>query len=975
LWWISLNSEKKLVEEWLPFKEMNENARREMGFIRAPKISNLHLWPARRPTSVARILTLAALLPFDSLVKDKFNDLVKLNEIDEQPYKLLYLVNPEHTAIKDELLNTVGKSTDQVVVLDPMAGGGAIPLESLRLGFRTIAADYNPVAYLVLKATLEYPAKYGEKLYKDVKSEAEVFIEFAKKELSKYYAEDAHNYIIARGFQCPDHECKGIVPIIHGTRLGKNGPYIRFVIDKLKKEFEVKIVDEPTEYDRLKCPFCGRPFTNDEVFSQWVPKHKEILKIALDGDISTAEKYKEELLKTHILLVKQTPKGFVPCNEDDHDKFFGAYVDLAKQSNQLRQYLLNWLIPSDNQVFESVRELGINHWCELFNPRQLLILGKLVKYITEKNESLTKEHGEYGSAIALYLALGLNKIANFNNITTAWDDSTRTIRELVDHYARTRKIGLSLEYCEAKRLDLALKWVYEPHVEKIAATHGGVCPVVKQLCRWLQGLGDRIEVYMGDARELSKTFSEESIDLINVDPPYFNQHYYSDLSEFFWQPLSIAIKPSINAGFMFNRDKSKGRIECLVPGWNPSLPIMPRTGEIIVRKTKGKPDIVEFPFTKEWWREQMWRFFTETYKLLKNNGRLIVWYTHSDPEAWEAILGGLYASNLMISKVWTMRTEMAQRRVALVSSAFFTSMALIAKKRTTAIIVGERDLAKLVSNEQVKATIASSVTDTLKSAQDSGATNWELYTMALAGAIAGATAISNPSLETIDVSPETLNSYINKLDDWQVTKLKYGRVFQYFRESLYPCALYLGSSTVLQEYLERSGLSNEQISLIAAVDDITKAYLMFWLSTRYREKGHEPIITYDFAEKICKVLKTTMSSMESNGLIKKESKNVYSVMFGKEVLDNLRGKMELVDRTAATSSMFLFKLIIDSPIKDDEEKCAKQVISIKPPNKQTISVALFFLKTATEDELRKASISPLMKSFVERVLIALYKRR
>jgi hypothetical protein len=48
------------------------------------------------------------------------------------------------------------------VVLDPFAGGGAIPLEAGRLGCQPIANDYNPVAYLVLRATCEFPQKYGK---------------------------------------------------------------------------------------------------------------------------------------------------------------------------------------------------------------------------------------------------------------------------------------------------------------------------------------------------------------------------------------------------------------------------------------------------------------------------------------------------------------------------------------------------------------------------------------------------------------------------------------------------------------------------------------------------------------------------------------------------------------------------------------------------------------------------------------------
>ena len=44
-------------------------------------------------------------------------------------------------------------------VLDPFAGGGAIPLEALRLGCEATAVDINPVAWFILKCTLEYPQR------------------------------------------------------------------------------------------------------------------------------------------------------------------------------------------------------------------------------------------------------------------------------------------------------------------------------------------------------------------------------------------------------------------------------------------------------------------------------------------------------------------------------------------------------------------------------------------------------------------------------------------------------------------------------------------------------------------------------------------------------------------------------------------------------------------------------------------------
>src|SRR5208283_1905810 len=44
----------------------------------------------------------------------------------------------------------------------PFAGGGAIPLEALRLGCEAHAIDLNPVAHLIQLCTLIYPQKYGQ---------------------------------------------------------------------------------------------------------------------------------------------------------------------------------------------------------------------------------------------------------------------------------------------------------------------------------------------------------------------------------------------------------------------------------------------------------------------------------------------------------------------------------------------------------------------------------------------------------------------------------------------------------------------------------------------------------------------------------------------------------------------------------------------------------------------------------------------
>ena len=53
-------------------------------------------------------------------------------------------------------------------VLDMFAGGGAIPLEALRLGCEAHAVELNPVAHLIELCTVTYPQQFGSGLADDV---------------------------------------------------------------------------------------------------------------------------------------------------------------------------------------------------------------------------------------------------------------------------------------------------------------------------------------------------------------------------------------------------------------------------------------------------------------------------------------------------------------------------------------------------------------------------------------------------------------------------------------------------------------------------------------------------------------------------------------------------------------------------------------------------------------------------------------
>ena len=119
-----------------------------------------------------------------------------------------FTVNPsaEDLAVMGDLLEYTWGTRD-VSVLDPFAGGGSIPFEALRYGFTTIANDLNPVAAVILKATLDYPARFGPELADDIRKWGDIWAARVKEKLAPYFpkqpGESIFAYLWARTVACP----------------------------------------------------------------------------------------------------------------------------------------------------------------------------------------------------------------------------------------------------------------------------------------------------------------------------------------------------------------------------------------------------------------------------------------------------------------------------------------------------------------------------------------------------------------------------------------------------------------------------------------------------------------------------------------------------------------------------------------------------------------------------------------------------
>jgi putative DNA methylase len=175
----------RLIERAFPLKQASLDSVHEKN-VRHGHISTLHIWPARRPLAACRAALIATLLPDPGTGEDERADAearrkliekiggrivprIEKKKVNGNPVEvereetiggILHWgreSDPDMNFFREEIRKAYGGRAPRV--LDPFAGGGAIPLEAMRLGCEVTAIDINPVAWFILKCTLEYPQK------------------------------------------------------------------------------------------------------------------------------------------------------------------------------------------------------------------------------------------------------------------------------------------------------------------------------------------------------------------------------------------------------------------------------------------------------------------------------------------------------------------------------------------------------------------------------------------------------------------------------------------------------------------------------------------------------------------------------------------------------------------------------------------------------------------------------------------------
>jgi len=651
---------KALIEVDFPLKEVSEESVREKN-IRHGHISTLHIWWARRPLAASRSTIFAALTPEP---KDRDELKKKLSFVTE----LSKWENSLNQTIMDEARKLILEANDgkPPKVLDCFAGGGAIPLEALRLGCETYALEYNPVAVLILKAVLEYPQKYGRRrieskegltpvysnpLVEDVKKWGNWVLQEARKEVGRFYPSDPDGsipvgYIWARTVRCQNPSCGAEIPLLHQFWLAKKENKkvaLKLIPHKRTKTIEFRIVQgKEIDFDpsqgttsraTVLCPVCGGGIAGDTV-------RKE----------AKEDRMGQRLIAVVLRKTGREGKTYRVARDEDVDVFKKAerYLD-GKAKNW------KWGLspmpdeptpsgegPGAERAF-SIRKYGLDSWGDLFNARQKLALVTFVENIKEVYARMIAENhdSEYVKVLMTYLGLNFDTFATYLSSLTRYRGDTQSIERSFDRQA------------------VQMVWDYG-EVNPFGGSRGDWNNLLIWMLRAVEhctrAFSNSGTVLLGTATRLP--YPDSSFDAVLTDPPYYDNVPYSDLSDFFYVWLKRTVGELYPDLF--------------------ATPLTPKSQEIVMHTLRHGNSIEK---AKEFFEGMITESFKEIYRILRTEGIATVVFAYKSTDAWETIISSLLKSGLVLTASWPIHTEMKARLRAMESAALASSVYMVCRKR------------------------------------------------------------------------------------------------------------------------------------------------------------------------------------------------------------------------------------------------------------------------------------------------------
>lgn len=686
---------KKLIEVALPLDDINAASAREKS-IRHGHPSTLHLWWARRPLAAARAVIWSSLVDDPSAHPEKFPTVEEQAAERERLFGILRELVVWENSNNDRVLNAakaeIKKSMgdDLPPLLDPFAGGGAIPLEAQRLGLKAYAQDLNPVAVTINKAMIEIPPLFADKpavnpeargkltnggwsgnagLAADVEYYGTWMKEEAQHRIGDLYpkvqvpAEQGGGEAIviawlwARTVKCPNPACGHEAILVRSFDLSKKkgkewhvephceGGEVHFKVEPGKAT-----QDGTVNRRGATCVHCGTPIDLKYVKEE-----------------SKAGRMGAKLMA----VVAEGKRGRIYIAPDS------AQIE-ASQVEKPEDYPTGKL--ATHFTGGSCVPYGLDEFDKLFTNRQLTALttfSALVGEAQRKAEADAVAAGladdgvgladggtgarAYGEAIGVYLAFVIDQLTNQCSSICGWNAPNTQMRTV---FAR-QAIPMTWDYAESN---------------PFSNSSGCFDNVFNLELQAFEGLVGRHAI-PGIARQKDAQSDNGMRGIVvSTDPPYYDNIGYADLSDYFYVWLRRSLRNTYPQLF--------------------STMLVPKHEELVAtpyRENRGKEGARTF------FEEGMFHTFKQVYEYAREDVPVTIYYAFKQSETeskndvestastgWETMLSAIIKAGFSITGTWPMKTEKPGRTIGNGTNALASSIVLVCRKRPEGAPMGTR---------------------------------------------------------------------------------------------------------------------------------------------------------------------------------------------------------------------------------------------------------------------------------------------
>lgn len=666
----------------LPLEKINAESAREKS-IRHGHPSTLHLWWARRPLAAARAVIWSSLVDDPSSHPEQFPTEEAQNRERQRLFGILedWVVwensNNERVldAARAEILKSSGGHPPEL--LDPFAGGGAIPLEAQRLGLKAHAHDLNPVAVMINKAMIEIPPRFAgmapvnpdvrtsrmpqawsraQGLAEDVRYYGEWMKQEAFRRIGHLYPKvkvpreqgggeaTVIAWIWARTVKCPNPACGCEMPLVRSFTLSKKKGHTAWI--------EPFFEDGSTAY---KVNYSGTPKLDGTV------SRKGAVCAHCQSPVEFSyirEQGKSGGMGTQLCAVVAEGNGGRIYLSADREQYLASCVEMPEEYPDA-------LLPHNPRDFKTPN-YGMTHISDLFTPRQLTALTTFSALVAEAqqkaeadaiaagmaNDHLPLRDGgqgarAYGEAVGVYLAFAVDRLADIGSSIASWINSIGAIRNTFGRQA----IPMTWDYAEGNPF-----------------SNSSGC--FGNMLEWVVKCIDNFPLVQADA-EASQADAQSDCGLRNLmvstDPPYYDNIGYADLSDFFYVWMRQSLKDTYPELF--------------------STMLVPKAEELIATPYRHDGSVEK---AKDFFEDGMLSACKKMYLYAREDIPVTIYYAYKQSDAdadgtassgWETMLSAVVNAGFAITGTWPMRTERSVRTIAQGTNALASSIVLVCRKR------------------------------------------------------------------------------------------------------------------------------------------------------------------------------------------------------------------------------------------------------------------------------------------------------